>query len=101
MERQVMWVPWQGPGLEHLRLVASDQATAADGVIIGIRNGEAFRAHYEIRCDARWRVRKLRVALLGPSAAGQPEIALLADGEGSWTTEDGDRIAAVEGCVDV
>jgi uncharacterized protein len=24
VEREVMWAPWEGPGLEHLRLVASD-----------------------------------------------------------------------------
>ena len=101
MEREVMWVPWQGHGLEHLRLVARDHGIEADAVIIGIRNGEAFRAHYEIHCDAHWRVRKLRVALLGPSGAGQPEITLLSNGEGSWTTGSGDRIAAIEGCVDV
>src|SRR5438270_906381 len=98
MEREVMWAPWEQPGLEHLRLSRRDGGAGADGLIIGIGQGQAFRARYEVRCDARWRVREVRVALLG---ADRPDITLLGDGEGHWTTAGGDSVPALDGCLDV
>jgi hypothetical protein len=32
---EVMWAPWEGPGLEHLRLVTSDGGVVANGLVIG------------------------------------------------------------------
>jgi uncharacterized protein len=98
MVREVMWTPWEQPGLEHLRLTSHDGGAGADGLVIGIEQGRAFRARYEVRCDARWRVREVRVALLG---ADRPALALLADGEGRWTTEGGSHLPALDGCIDV
>ena len=48
MEREVMWAPWEGPGLEHLRLVTSDGGVVANGLVIGpemslLMTWEAFR----------------------------------------------------------
>ncbi|MDQ3943102.1 MAG: putative glycolipid-binding domain-containing protein [Actinomycetota bacterium] len=98
MEREVIWAAWEGPGLEHLRLVASDGSTVANGLVIGMEGGRPFRIGYEIRCDARWRVREIRVA--APDS-GRPGIDLLADGEGHWTTRGGEAVPELEGCVDV
>ena len=39
MEREVMWAPWKGPGLEHLRLVASNDGAVANGLVIGLEAG--------------------------------------------------------------
>ena len=98
MEREAIWAPWEQPGLEHLRLRLHDGGAGADGLIVGIERARAFRARYELRCDARWRVREVRVALLG---SGQPDVPLLADGEGHWTTAGGDGVPALDGCIDV
>ena len=51
MEREVMWTPWEGPGLEHLRLLTSDGGAVANGLVIGLEAGRPFRISYEIRCD--------------------------------------------------
>lgn len=96
MERNVMWAPWTGVGLEHLELVQNDGGVLADGVVIGIEEGMPFRVRYELRCDAEWRVRELTALSPGEGK----EIRLLADGEGRWTTTTGDTIRYLNGCID-
>lgn len=54
MEWNVMWTPWSGTGLEHLRLVKHGEGVVANGLIIGVKNNQPFRAQYKTRCDAMW-----------------------------------------------
>lgn len=98
MERNVAWAPWTGVGLEHLKLVQNNEDILADGVVIGAEEATSFRVRYEIRCDAGWRVRELKVLSL--SGEGK-EVRLLADGEGHWTTTTGDTVHSLDGCIDV
>ena len=98
MEREVMWAPWEGPGLEHLRLVTSDCGVVANGLVIGLEAGRPFRIVYEIRCDGRWRVREVRVAT--PDSE-RPVIELLTDGEGHWKRGGGEPVPELDGCIDV
>ncbi len=98
MDRDVMWLPWEGPGLEHLHLTFSPDGALADGVIIGITEGQPFRVRYVIRCDARWRVRETHVTLL---SSDQPTIGLLSDGNGHWTTDTGEPRPDLDGCLDI
>src|SRR5829696_1705552 len=53
VEREVMWAPWERPGLEHLRLVTSDGGGVANGWVIGLEAGRPSRIDYEICCDGR------------------------------------------------
>ena len=87
MRREVMWSAWDVPGLGHLRLAVHDGITA-HGVVIGVTEGRPFRAVYEVRCDAEWRVRALRVVAPGEP----PGVDVFSDGEGNWTT--------LAGCID-
>ena len=98
MEREVMWTPWEGPGLEHLRLVTSDDGVVANGLVIRLEAGLPFRIGYEIRCDGLWRVREVRVAT---PYLGRPVLELLADGEGRWKRRGGEPVHELEGCIDV
>ena len=93
-----MWVPWEEPGLEHLRLTTSDGAVVANGLVIGLEGGRPFRIGYEIRCDGRWRVREVRVAT--PDSE-RPVLGLLADGEGHWKRRGGELVPELDGCIDV
>ena len=93
-----MWVPWEGPGLEHLRLVTSGSGVVANGLVIGLEAGRPFRISYEIRCDGRWRVREVRVAT--PDSE-RPVIELLANGEGRWNGRGGEPLPELDGCIDV
>lgn len=97
MERQVMWSQWSKPGIEHLRLAHREDETVADGVVLGVENGIAFRLRYEVRCDSQWRVRKVRVDLLD-NAQG---INLSANGEGRWFDESDKAIPVLDSCLDV
>lgn len=98
MRREVMWSAWEGPMLEHLRLIEGDDAITADGVIVGVWEGRILRLRYEVRCDPGWRTRSVRVGTLDSET---PEVDLLSDGEGTWTTPGGDAVPELRGCVDV
>jgi hypothetical protein len=98
MERQVMWSPWEGPGLEHLRLFQEQENIVADGLILGVQELVPFRVRYEIRCDLQWRVRAIQLGLLD----GSPRwLHFLADGTGNWRTESGKALPLLKGCLDV
>jgi uncharacterized protein len=84
--------------LEHLRLTQREDAFTADGVIVGAWEGRALRLRYEVRCDAGWRARSVRVGSLD---SGVPEVALVSDGEGNWETRDGRDVPGLQGCTDV
>jgi hypothetical protein len=98
VEREVMWAPWEGSGLEHLRLVTSDGGVVINGLVIGLEAGRPFRIGYEIRCDRRWRVREVRAA--APDSE-RPVLELLADGEGRWKRGGGEPVPELDGCIDV
>lgn len=98
MRREVMWSAWDEPGLGHLRLGIHDDGIVADGMVIGLTDRRPFRVTYEVRCDAGWRVRAVRVGVPGPEP---PEVDLLSDGEGNWTTLDGRALSELDGCLDV
>lgn len=100
MRREVAWSAWSGLGTEHLLLVVGDDGVAADGLIVGLMEGEPLRTRYEVRCDRLWRVRAVRVSAPGPGSSA-PFVDLLADGEGNWTTRDGEGVPGLEGCIDV
>ncbi len=98
VEREVVWAPWEGPGLEHLRLVASGSGVVANGLVIGLEAGRPFRIGYEVRCDGRWRMREVLVAT---PESERPVLELLADGEGRWKRRGGEPLPELDGCIDV
>jgi uncharacterized protein len=98
MERQILWQPWRGPGLEHLRLLQKQEGIVADGLILGVQEQGPFRLHYTIHCDSQWRLRSVHMSLL----PGLPSsLHLLTDGEGTWTTSEGEALPSLQGCLDV
>jgi len=98
MEWNVMWVPWVGAGLEHLRLRQNDTSMLIDSVVIGVEDEQIFRLWYEIQTDSDWKVRACTLRLLGDTT---PEITLHADGEGHWADAAGVPLTALDGCIDV
>jgi hypothetical protein len=96
----LLWVPWDGFGLEHLRLVQGDDLILADGLILGIaeESGQPFRARYTIQCDSRWHVRELRIDMLD---AANRRLDLMADGAGHWLDGSGEPLPGLAGCFDV
>ena len=99
-EHTILWAPWDGPGLEHLRLMQSDELILADGLIIGVaeQGGRPFRVRYIIHCDARWHVRELRIDMLD---AANRRLDLMSDGAGQWADSAGEPLPGLVGCFDV
>jgi uncharacterized protein len=97
MNLQAVWTPWDGRGLEHLRLRVEESGIEADGVVIGEEDGVVFRARYVIRCDPGWRTREMIVDPLD----GRNPLHLDSDGEGNWSDASGQSIPELEGCTDV
>jgi len=94
-----MWSPVDTPGLEHLRLTINASEIVADGEIITTQfDDRPLRIDYWIQCDARWRVRQLRV-----SAEGSEPLAIIlaSDGNGHWTDENGTSRSDLDGCIDI
>lgn len=98
MEWNVMWAPWSGPGLEHLYLKEDQERIVADGLILGVKDGAPYRAHYEVTCDLEWRVRNVHIQLLGRQ---RQALMLHGDGEGNWMSAVGERLAELHGCLDI
>jgi uncharacterized protein len=98
MQRQVMWSPWTAPGLEHLQVFTQSEGIVADSLILGLGEQEPFRVHYEIHCDQHWQLRSVHISLLSGS---RQSLHLLTNGEGSWTTESGNALPLLKGCLDV
>jgi hypothetical protein len=97
MNLQAMWTPWDGRGLEHLRLRVEESSIEADGVVIGEEDRVVFRARYVIRCDPGWRTREMVVDPLD----GRDPLHLRSDGEGNWSDTSGQDVPELEGCTDV
>src|SRR5690242_2987781 len=98
MARDVLWAPWDTPGLEHLRLEVGDETISADGAIIAAFDGVVFRASYQIVCGAAWRVREARIMASHPAAIA---LDLHADDDGHWSDMSGEPLLALDGCVDI
>jgi hypothetical protein len=98
IERTVLWHPWNDIGLEHLRLVESDNGAIADSVVIQLIDRQPVRLHYEIRVDAGWRVREADIDMWAP---GLHQLKLRSDGCGRWTDATGDALTDLNGCVDI
>ena|SRR5579863_467341 len=98
MEQHIMWLPWTEPGLEHLSLMQTQDGIVADGLLIGVEEQRPFRVRYEIHCTLQWELRAVHVSLLNNSL---PSLHLFTDGAGNWTTERGEMLPSLQGCLDV
>lgn len=98
MERTALWQPWHDVGLEHLRLVESDNGAIADSVVIQLIDHQLVRLHYEIRVDAGWRVREADIDMWAPDLH---QLKLRSDGCGRWTDANGDALSDLNGCIDI
>lgn len=96
--REVVWTPWDQPGMEHLILrTAADGGTEAESHVSGLVDGRPFSIRYRIVADTYWRVWRLSV-FEAHRASG---IDLYSDEPGSWKLGTGEPVESLEGCIDV
>jgi hypothetical protein len=98
IERTVFWQPWHDIGLEHLRLVESDNGAIADSLLIQVIDRAPVRLRYEIRVDAAWRVREANIRVCGPDYR---QVKLRTNGSGDWTDANGEALDHLQGCIDI
>ena len=98
IERTIMWQPWDDIGLEHLRLVESENGAIADSFLIQVIERQPVRLHYEIRVDAAWRVREADIDVWAPHFQ---QLKLRSNGSGRWTDAAGEPLDVLNGCVDI
>lgn len=85
-------------GFEVAFLHADDAGYRLEGDTAAVQNGEAWAVRYVITLDPGWSTR--RAWLSGRSASGSHELALAADGTGSWRV-NGAPAPHLDGCLDV
>jgi hypothetical protein len=98
LERQVVWQAWTGVSLESCRISQTSDGLRAESVALGVEAGQTWAVRYTLRCDAGWRSRELTVASL---SSDEGPITLWGDGTGGWRNAAGERLPALEGCLDV
>jgi uncharacterized protein len=98
VERHVFWQAWTGVALESCRVTTVSDGVRAECVALGVEGGRPWGVRYTLRGDAGWRTRELSVSSLGGDEA---TLRLSGDGTGRWTGADGERLVALDGCLDV
>ena len=100
MQREVIWQAEGGIGQEHLTLSDRNEVIVADSYAIIKPGLQPMRVRYQIVLDAKWVTRG--VAVTTEIAHGSPAvIELRSDGNGHWTTSDGQSLPQLDGCIDV
>jgi uncharacterized protein len=98
MNRTVMWMQWNNLGMEQLHIENNRNGMYADGVIVGIRDGRAFRARYQIDATPNWQPRHLKIELL--QSDGEM-LSLRSDSAGHWWRSDDTALPDLNGCIDL
>ena len=93
-----MWRAWTGVALESCRLAVTVDGVDAEGVSLGLEASLPWAVRYAVRCDADWRTRELSVWSL---AGDGGTVVLTSDGTGRWAGAHGERLSALDGCLDV
>lgn len=98
MDRTVMWMQWNNLGMEQLHIENNRLGTNVDGVVVGIRDGRAFRARYQVDTTADWQVRHFRIELLQSDGA---MLSLRSNRAGQWWRSNDTALPDLNGCLDI
>jgi hypothetical protein len=99
--RTICWTPtWnkarEGIVLEHLLLAEK----TADSVVLVIDEERGpFRLVYRLRWNKEWQLRSAELSVA--TERSSHSIALQTDGEGRWRDGIGQRLAELDGCLDI
>ncbi|MDO9395419.1 MAG: putative glycolipid-binding domain-containing protein [Herbiconiux sp.] len=93
---RIAWRPASGTGHEDVTLAVDDDGCVADGHICA-REPAAFEVYYRIVTDPDWSTRSVTVV----EASSKRSVDLHRDAHGTWTSDDGEPLAELEGALDV
>src|SRR5512142_1776176 len=94
----ILWRRHDRPGHEYARVGRRDSSWLLSGVAVFDHERQPCRLDYSILCDASWRTMSATVS--GWVAERKIDVAIAADGHGSWSL-NGAGSPAVRGCIDV
>jgi hypothetical protein len=91
----VMWTPWDEPGLERLKRTIDSQGCSLRGDVILGRGNHTFLVQYAIACDANWHVQNFRV-----DVDGQNRMDCSLGSDDRWqSASGGESLSEFEGCA--
>jgi len=94
----ILWEPWDGRGIEHLRVSVHAEHAYAESELLDEQGEQPVRVRYRVRTDAAWRTRSVEVTVMDP----KPRLLRLHhDGDGRWRGDDGVALPELDGCMDV
>jgi len=97
MDKTIVWQRLDNPGLEYFQFNESADGILVDSVVIGTDDNKVFyQLHYQVRCDAHYRVQRVDLDL-----AGHDHITLTADGQGHWFFTDNQPLREFNGYIDI
>lgn len=102
--RDVLWQLLDGAGLEHFRLVMTDEGPLLTGVVVTSFESKPATIEYAVQCDPYWHTRKVSISIIGAKKDGPISLHLLSDGDGQWwQVVDDERtlLPLLTGCLDV
>jgi hypothetical protein len=94
------WILWQGliaTSMERVVAARSENGFQLSGLILQAHEDAPYVVRYSIEVDDAWRTRAVQLEVEND---GQHQVALAADGAGNWSREN-ERLAALDGCLDV
>lgn len=98
VKKSIRWRGEESASLEHLVVDTVGTGMVLDAVVITGASPQAHEAvRYRLYADDAGRTRRLQVQRVGEAQS----LSLKSDGQGTWTSEDGTRLAQLEGALDV
>src|SRR5438445_10169644 len=94
------WILWQGliaPSMERFVAARTDNGFQLSGLLLQAHQDAPYVVRYSIEVDEAWRTRSVQVEVEND---GPHRIGLVTDGSGRWS-RDGDRLPALDDCLDV
>lgn len=95
---QILWRRVDLPGMEFCKLTESDSGVKLSGVVVTVHEGKPCNLRYSVRCDGKWRTRKVKVR--GWIGETRIRMKVRVGRDLRWFL-NGKEVPAVEGCVDV
>lgn len=93
--REVCWRTWDGQGLQRVAIWRDAGGICAEGTA-AVAGPAGYAAAFRIDCFDDWRVRSADIRI-----AGGATLTLRSDGQGRWSDALGNRLPALEGCIDI
>ena len=78
--REALCTPRMASDWQHLRLTLRPERVSVDSLVVTVHQGQTYRVTYDVRCDARWRVRELHIT--ARTADTITSLTLNGDGQG-------------------